>query len=104
MTRKVKAAATTARGTSRRPIEDPTVRSAIAARLVACRQAAGLSQQAVADQLDRPQSWLGKLETGRRSLLYSEAVALAAVYEVEVAVFATGGGSLPDGEVPATHG
>lgn len=95
MTREAKVGATTTRAPGRRANEDPAVRSAIAARLVACRKEAGLSQQAVAERLGRPQSWLGKLETGRRSLLYSEAVALAAIYKVDTSTFAVDVGFHP---------
>ena len=36
--------------------------------LIKARQAAGLTQQAVADKLDRPQSFVSKIEHGERRL------------------------------------
>jgi transcriptional regulator with XRE-family HTH domain len=69
---------------TRRPSEDGRVRAAIAARLAAARRTAGMTQIGVADRLRRPRSWIGKLETGRRGLLFSEAVELAELYGIEV--------------------
>lgn len=69
----------------RRPTEDPALRAAIAARLVALRKKAGLTQIEVSERLGRPKSWIGKLETGRRSLLFSEAILLADLFGSSVA-------------------
>jgi ribosome-binding protein aMBF1 (putative translation factor) len=69
---------------SRRPSETAEVRGAIADRLAGARKAAGLSQIEVARQLERPRSWIGKLETARRSLLFSEALELADLYGAEL--------------------
>jgi len=51
------------------------------------RHKAGLTQVVVAERLGRVNSWIAKLERGQRSLLYSEAVALAELYGVELAAF-----------------
>jgi transcriptional regulator with XRE-family HTH domain len=64
--------------------EMPELRAAIAGRLVAVRKQAGLTQKSVAERLDKPKSWVGKLETGRRSLLFSEAIALANLFGVSL--------------------
>lgn len=47
--------------------------------LVAARKASGLSQQAVADKLDRPQSFVSKYESGERRLDVVELLKLADV-------------------------
>ena len=71
-------------GVARRSAEAPDLRAAIAARLGEIRRAAGMTQVSVCEQLRKPKSWIGKLETGRRSLLFSEAMALARLYGVEL--------------------
>jgi transcriptional regulator with XRE-family HTH domain len=48
------------------------------------RRDAGLTQAVVAERLGRPKSWIAKLERGQRSLLFSEAIALAELYDVEL--------------------
>ncbi len=45
--------------------------------LIAARKAAGLTQQQVADRLDRPQSFVAKYEGGERRLDIVEFVAIA---------------------------
>ena len=45
--------------------------------LIAARKAAGLTQQQVADQLDRPQSFVAKYEGGERRLDVVEFVTIA---------------------------
>jgi transcriptional regulator with XRE-family HTH domain len=49
---------------------------ALRARLIAGRKAAGLTQEAVAERLGRPQSFVAKVERGERSLDVVEFVAL----------------------------
>lgn len=71
-------------GRTRRSSEDGLIRVGIAARLAAARRAAGLTQIAVSDRLDRPRSWIGKIEAGRRGLLFSEAIELAELYGVNL--------------------
>ncbi len=44
---------------------------------VPLRPTTALTQAALATTLGRPQSWLGKIESGRCSLLFSEATAVA---------------------------
>ncbi|HWH37282.1 MAG TPA: helix-turn-helix transcriptional regulator [Candidatus Limnocylindrales bacterium] len=73
---------------SQREREPTATRLAIASRLVELRKAAGLTQVAVCEQIGKPKGWIAKLETGRRSLLFSEATVLAALYAVDVAAIA----------------
>lgn len=72
-------------GRRRRPSEDGRLRLEIAAQLAAARRAAGMTQVDVSDRLQRPRSWIGKLESGRRGLLFSEALELAQLYGIELA-------------------
>lgn len=68
------------------PVSDEDL--AIGACLAAARISAGLSQRQAAARLsspggpELPQSRIGKLETGARRLLFSEAVAFARLYGV----------------------
>jgi transcriptional regulator with XRE-family HTH domain len=48
-------------------------------RLVAARQAAGLSQQELAEKLNRPQSFVAKYEGGERRIDLVELLEIAAV-------------------------
>jgi transcriptional regulator with XRE-family HTH domain len=82
----------------RRPTESPEVRAATAARLASLRKAAGLSQIEVSDRLGHPKSWIGKLETGRRSLLFSEAVAITDLYGIGLRELASDINSEPDAD------
>jgi transcriptional regulator with XRE-family HTH domain len=52
---------------------------ALCALLIATRRAAGLTQQQVAQKLDRPQSFLAKVERGERRLDVVEFIAMARV-------------------------
>jgi ribosome-binding protein aMBF1 (putative translation factor) len=52
-------------------------------RLVAARNAAGLTQQAVADRLGKPQSYVAKVEGLERRLDVVELLQLAAVLEFD---------------------
>jgi transcriptional regulator with XRE-family HTH domain len=59
----------------------------MAHRMAQLRRSAGLTQIEVSERLSKPKSWIAKLETGRRSLLFSEAVTLADLYQVNLADF-----------------
>jgi ribosome-binding protein aMBF1 (putative translation factor) len=59
---------------SRGLAEPKATRLAIGARVSALRKDAGLTQVALGAALGKPQSWVAKIETGRRSLLLSEAI------------------------------
>jgi transcriptional regulator with XRE-family HTH domain len=67
-----------------------TFRLALARRLALVRKAAGLTQIEVSERLRRPRSWIGKLETARRSLLFYEAIELAELYEVPLSALDPG--------------
>ena len=49
-------------------------------RLKTARIMADLSQQAVADKLDKPQSYISKIESGERRLDVAEMKKIAAIY------------------------
>ena len=51
--------------------------------LVETRKARGVTQQQLADRLDRPQSYVAKIETGERRLDVVELVEWALAMEVE---------------------
>ena len=59
------------------------------ARLRDARTAAGLSQQAVAAKLGKPQSYISKIETGERRADFTEIEDLAAIYGRPLAYFQT---------------
>ena len=48
---------------------------------------AGLSQQAVADKLGKPQSYISKIESGERRLDVAEMKKLAEVYKKDISYF-----------------
>ena len=52
----------------------------IIGRLKKARIEADLSQQAVADQLSKPQSYISKIESGERRLDVAEMKKIAAIY------------------------
>ena len=56
-------------------------------RLKQARIDAGLSQQAVADKLGKPQSYLSKIESGERRLDVAELKKLSEVYKKPVSYF-----------------
>jgi transcriptional regulator with XRE-family HTH domain len=56
-------------------------------RLKQARLNAGLSQQAVAGKLDKPQSYVSKIESGERRLDIIETKALAKVYKKKLEDF-----------------
>ena len=59
------------------------IRAAIAARLRAAREAAGLSQGQVAKKLDLHRPTITEIEAGRRSVSAEELAAFAHLYGVE---------------------
>lgn len=59
------------------PLQSPDYRAAIDV-LIDARKRAGLTQQEVADQLGKPQSFVAKTEGGERRLDIAEFIALAA--------------------------
>jgi transcriptional regulator with XRE-family HTH domain len=73
-----------------RGVPADTFRATLAVRLALVRKAAGLTQIEVSDRLHRPRSWIGKLETARRSLLFSEAIELAELYGVPLSALDPG--------------
>jgi len=60
---------------------------AIIERLKKARIEAGLSQQAVADKLGKPQSYISKIELGERRLDVAEMKKFAEIYKKEVSYF-----------------
>lgn len=62
---------------------------AFLARLRLAREDAGLTQQEVADVLDRPQTWVSKCEIGERRVDFVELEELAEVYGKALDWFAT---------------
>ena len=56
-------------------------------RLKQARVDAGLSQQAVADKLGKPQSYVSKIESGERRLDVAEVKKFAEIYKKEVSYF-----------------
>jgi len=59
----------------------------IISRLREVRLNTGLSQQAVADKLGKPQSYVAKIEAGERRIDVAEIKKLAAIYKKEVSYF-----------------
>lgn len=60
---------------------------AVGRKLALAREAAGLSQAEAARRLGVPQSRIGKLELGMRSLMFIEGLRLARLYGVAPATF-----------------
>jgi len=56
-------------------------------RLKQARIDAGLSQQAVADKLGKPQSYISKIESGERRLDVAEIKKFATIYKKDVSFF-----------------
>lgn len=56
-------------------------------RLKTARIEAGLSQQAVADKLGKPQSYISKIESGERRLDVAELKKIAEIYKKSVSYF-----------------
>jgi len=55
--------------------------------LVAAREKSGLTQVQIAEQLDKPQSFISKYERGERRLDFTEFIELADVLGVDVVDF-----------------
>jgi hypothetical protein len=68
-------------------VNDADIHSAIGSRLAAARHRAGLTQVAVARDLGLSQSYVARLELGRRRLTLAEAMRFAARYSVDVVEF-----------------
>lgn len=56
-------------------------------RLKTARIDAGLAQQEVADKLDKPQSYISKIESGERRLDVAEIKKFAIVYKKDISFF-----------------
>ena len=56
-------------------------------RLKEVRLEVGLSQQDVADKLDKPQSFISKIESGERRLDVAEIKKFASIYKKDVSFF-----------------
>lgn len=66
-------------------------------KLASAREAAGMSQAEAARHLGVPQSRIGKLELGLRSLMFIEGLRLARLYSVTPEAFDDGlGGPKPE--------
>ena len=55
--------------------------------LKTARVEAGLSQQEVADKLDKPQSFISKIESGERRLDVGEIKKFATIYKKDISFF-----------------
>jgi transcriptional regulator with XRE-family HTH domain len=62
------------------------------AKLRQARQAAGLTQAAVAEHFKRPQSFVSKCESGERRIDPTELQTFARLYSKPIAFFLDGGG------------
>ncbi|MEE9396545.1 MAG: helix-turn-helix transcriptional regulator [Methylococcales bacterium] len=56
--------------------------------MIKARIQAELTQQAVADKLDRPQSFVAKYEGGERRLDFIELIDIAAILKIEISEIA----------------
>ena len=56
-------------------------------RLKKARIEAGLAQQEVADKLDKPQSYISKIESGERRLDVAEIKKFAVIYKKDISFF-----------------
>ena len=65
---------------------DPTSRpyAVLRGQLVDARKVSGLTQQALAEKLGKPQSFIAKIERGERALDVIEFVAMARFLELDV--------------------
>lgn len=59
----------------------------IIALLRKARLESGLSQQEVADKLEKPQSYISKIESGERRLDVAEIKSFAALYKKDISFF-----------------
>lgn len=55
--------------------------------MIEAREAAGLTQEQVAEALGRPQSFVSKYERGERRLDFTEFVDIAGILGIDVATF-----------------
>jgi transcriptional regulator with XRE-family HTH domain len=55
--------------------------------LIAARNTSGLTQIQIAEQLNKPQSFISKYERGERRLDFPEFIELAAVLHIDIAAF-----------------
>lgn len=78
------------------PRDEREVDLAVGRALAYYRLRAGLSQAEAARRLGEPQSFIAKMETGRRRLLYREAVQIATLYSMSNHEFS----KLAEGEGP----
>ena len=67
----------------RRDPNDPPY-ATLRAHMIAARTAAGLTQEALAKQIGKPQSFIAKLERGERSIDVIEFVAIARVIGLDI--------------------
>lgn len=56
--------------------------------LAAARKSAGMTQQALAERIGRPQSFVAKVERGERSLDFVEVTFIARILNIDVAELA----------------
>lgn len=76
--------------------QDNTLRTAIASRLRAAREQAGLSQGQVSKLLNVQRPTISEIEAGRRKVPAEELARFAEVYDVSVSWLATDESEVPD--------
>ncbi len=57
------------------------------ALLIAARHESGLTQTQIAEQLNKPQSFISKYERGERRLDFAEFIELAGILGIDIALF-----------------
>ena len=55
--------------------------------LITARQESGLTQTQIAEQLNKPQSFISKYERGERRLDFAEFIELAGILGIDIAMF-----------------
>ena len=58
-------------------------------KLIAARKKAGLTQLEAAKKLDKPQSFISKIESGERNIDFLELEDLASIYNQQLSFFET---------------